>query len=88
MVQRAKPVSSVVFSEETAPVYGEEGADDGKSAWLLRPGLHSCYNGRYNGLPNRKVEPIPQNRSQFGLRAATRPHEAGIASNRGSAMPR
>ena len=29
-----------------------------------------------------------QSRPQFGLRAATRPHEAGIASNRGSAMPR
>ena len=29
-----------------------------------------------------------QNRSQFGLRAATRPHEAGIASKRLSAMGR
>ena len=29
-----------------------------------------------------------QSRSQFGLWAATRPHEVGIASNRGSAMPR
>ncbi len=28
------------------------------------------------------------NHSQFGLQAATRLHEAGIASNRGSAMPR
>src|ERR1051326_5925759 len=27
----------------------------------------------------------PESRPQFGLRAATRPHEAGIASNRGSA---
>ena len=27
----------------------------------------------------------PQKRSQFGLQAATRLHEAGIASNRGSA---
>lgn len=25
---------------------------------------------------------------QFGLRAETRPHEVGIASNRGSAIPR
>ena len=23
----------------------EEGGDDVKSAWLLRPGLHTCYNG-------------------------------------------
>ncbi len=29
-----------------------------------------------------------QSRPQFGLRSATRPHEAGIASNRGSGMPR
>ena len=40
----------------------------------------------YNGLQNRKVKLIPKNRSQFGLRSATRPHEAGIASNRGSAI--
>ncbi len=30
----------------------------------------------------------PQNRSQFGLQAAIRLHEAGIASNRGSATSR
>ncbi len=30
----------------------------------------------------------PQNRSKFELRAATRPHEVGIASKRGSAMAR
>ena len=29
-----------------------------------------------------------QNRSQFGLRSATRPHEVGIASNRISVMVR
>ena len=37
------------------------------------------------GVPTREGEPIPKNRSQFGLQAATRLHEAGIASNRGSA---
>ena len=45
---------------------------------------HTCYNGRYKGCKpvrgaNRK------NRPQFRLRSATRPHEGGIASNRGSA---
>ena len=29
----------------------------------------------------REGEPIAKNRSQFGLQAATRLHEAGIASN-------
>ena len=37
----------------------EEGEDDVKSAWLLRPGLHTCYNGRYNGQRSREMEPIP-----------------------------
>ncbi|TSC94723.1 MAG: Uncharacterized protein Athens101428_184 [Candidatus Berkelbacteria bacterium Athens1014_28] len=44
--------------------------------------------GSYKGLLSRKVEPIPEIFPQFGLRAATRPHEVGIASNRGSAIPR
>ncbi len=45
---------------ETAADNAEEGGDDVKSSWPLRPGLHTCYNGRYNGLPNREVEPIPK----------------------------
>ena len=45
-------------------------------------GLHTRYNGRYNGLPSREAELIPQNRPQFGLQAATRLHEVGVASKR------
>ena len=26
----------------------EEGGDDVKSVWPLRPGLHTCYNAQYN----------------------------------------
>ena len=62
----------------------EEGGDDVKSSWPLRPGLHTCYNGRYKGLPNREMELISKNRSQFRLESAIRLHEVGIASNRGS----
>jgi hypothetical protein len=47
-------------SEETASVNGEEGGDDVKSSWSLRPGLHTYYNGRYRGSQDRKVEPIPK----------------------------
>ena len=36
----------------------EEGGDDVKSAWPLCPGLHTRYNGRYNGLPSREAELI------------------------------
>ncbi len=75
-------------SHQTALDNREEGGDDVKSACLLRLGRHTCYNGEYKGTPNRKVELIPQNSSQFGLRSATRPHEVGIASKRVSAMAR
>ena len=37
------------------------------------------------GQQQSNLEPILKKPSQFGLRAATRPHEVGIASNRGSA---
>jgi hypothetical protein len=33
------------LSRETAGEKPEEGGDDVKSAWPLRPGLHTCYNG-------------------------------------------
>ena len=47
-------------SGETASDKEEEGGDDVKSAWPLRPGLHTCYNGRYSGMQCREVEPIPK----------------------------
>ena len=72
----------------TAGVNSEEGGDDVRSSCPLRPGLHACYNGRYNGMRHGDMERIPENRSQFGLESATRLHEGGVASNRGSATPR
>jgi hypothetical protein len=79
------PASNVGNSEETAGDKPEEGGDDVKSSWPLRVGLHTCYNGQYNGSPSREVELTPKNCSQSGLESATRLHEVGIASNRGSA---
>ncbi len=70
---------------ETAGVKPEEGGDDVKSAWPLRIGLHTCYNGQYRGLLNREVALISESCSQSGLESATRLHEVGIASNRESA---
>ncbi len=75
-------------SQETASDKLEEGGDDVKSSWPLCPGLHTCYNGRYKAPLTREGEPIAKNRSQFGLQAATRLHEAGIASNGRSARCR
>ncbi len=72
-------------SEGTAGDKPEEGGDDVKSSWPLCPGLHACYNGGDSGMPGREAEPIPKKPSQFRLHSATRVHEGGIASNRGSA---
>ncbi len=75
----------VGHSGGTAGVKPEEGGDDVKSSWPLRLGLHTCYNGGYRGLRNGNVKLIPKKPSQFRLGSATRLHEVGIASNRGSA---
>ena len=45
-------------SGSTAREKREEGGDDVKSAWPLYPGLHTRYNGRYNGSQGREAEPI------------------------------
>ena len=74
-----------MHSRETARDNREEGGDDVKSVWPLCPGLHTCYNGCYKGLPNREVELIPKRQAQFGLESAIRLHEVGIASNGASA---
>ena len=47
------PAGKAGHSGGTAGVSREEGGDDVKSARPLRPGLHTCYNGRYRGqLPS------------------------------------
>jgi hypothetical protein len=63
----------------------EEGEDDVKSAWRLRPGRHTSYNGWDNGLRRGNPKLILQIHPQFRLQAAIRLHEVGIGSNRGSA---
>jgi hypothetical protein len=45
-------------SNGTAGIKPEEGGDEVKSAWPLCLGLHTRYNGRYNGSPHREVELI------------------------------
>ena len=70
---------------ETAGDNPEEGGDDVKSSCPLWPGLHTYYNGVNNKMQDGDMELNLQNTSQFGLKSATRLHEVGIASNRGSA---
>ena len=52
------PSGNAGDSGETARVKREEGADDVKSVWPLRPGLHTCYNGGYNETQTREGEQI------------------------------
>ena len=47
-------------SDKTAIVRCEEGGDDVKSARPLRPGLHTCYNGRHSGKPPGDGARIPK----------------------------
>ena len=44
----------------TAGASCEEGGDDVKSARPLRPGRHTCYNGRYSGKPPSDREQNPK----------------------------
>ena len=41
--------------KETAGDKPEEGGDDVKSSWPLRPGLHTCYNGKDKEPRSREV---------------------------------
>src|ERR1700755_419887 len=82
------PARNGGYSWETAGDKSEEGGDDVKSSCPLCLGLQTCYIGRYKGLQTCEGERIPKSRSRFGLKAETRLHEGGVASNRGSATPR
>ena len=52
------PAGRAGDSGGTAHASGEEGGDDVKSARPLRPGRHTCYNGRYRGQPPCEGERI------------------------------
>ena len=52
------PADNAGDSVQTAQINWEEGGDDVKSVWPLRPGLHTCYNVQYNVNRNREVEEI------------------------------
>ena len=49
-------------SRGTAGVKPEEGGDDVKSSWPLRPGLHTCYNGGDRGQRRGDLELILKSR--------------------------
>ncbi len=56
------PTGNAGNSDDTAGDKPEEGGDDVKSSWPLRPGLHTYYNGDYRGLLTCEVKQIPKGR--------------------------
>ena len=56
------PAGLAGHSEGTAGDKPEEGGDDVKSSWPLRPGLHTCYNGGDSGQQSREGELISKSR--------------------------
>ena len=56
------PSGKAGHSDWTAGDKPEEGGDDVKSSWLLRVGLHTCYNGTYRGERYCEVEQILKSR--------------------------
>ena len=52
------PPANAEHSNQTASINEEEGGDDVKSVWPLRPGLHTYYNAQYNVNRDREVEEI------------------------------
>jgi len=76
-------------SRETAPLSGEEGGDDAKSAWPSDAlGYTRATMPATMGRDAARRSKSHQRPAQFRLRSAIRPHEVGIASNRRSAILR
>ena len=74
--------SEAAHSYGTARAKWEEGVVNGRSVWSESPGLHAGANGKDNRMQLRKEELIPEPLSQYRLRVATHPHDAGIPSRR------
>ena len=52
------PPEQSEHSNQTAQINWEEGGDDVKSVWPLRPGLHTYYNAQHKVNRDREVEEI------------------------------
>ncbi len=73
---------------ETAGVKPEEGGDDVKSSWPLCLGLHTCYNGMYRTMQDRKVEQIAKAypSSDCGLKFARMKLESLVIADQHAAV--
>ncbi|KAJ7941915.1 hypothetical protein O6P43_035039 [Quillaja saponaria] len=75
-------------ARKTAGDKPEEGEDDVKSSCPLCPGRHTCYNGRDKGSRSARVSYSKNPSLSSDCRLQLACIEAGIASNRRSAIRR
>ena len=86
--RRVLPSGDAGNPRGTAAVKAEEGGDDVKSSCPLCPGLHTCYNGRYRGMPpargsgSRKAGPS----SDWGLQPAPMKSELLVIADQHAAV--
>ena len=76
-------------SKETAGDKPEEGGDDVKSSWPLRPGLHTCYNGAVQRVakPRGGANPLKQSRSpDWSLQLDSMKSESLVIANQNVAV--
>ena len=86
MGKRAQPPCNVTYSLQTAPIVS--GRKEGKTSSQHGPytlGYTHPTMAKNNGQQAGNGKQIPEISPQFRLGSATRPHEVGIGSNRGSA---
>ena len=86
MGKRAQPSPNVTYSLGTVPI--KSGRKVGKTSSPHGPyalGHTHPTMAKNNGLQASNSKRIPEISPQFRLGSATRPHEVGISSNRGSA---
>ena len=86
--RRVLPSGRAGHPRGTAGAKPEEGGDDVKSSCPLCPGLHTCYNGRYRGLPPREGERIPKAgpSSDWGLQPAPMKSELLVIADQHAAV--
>ena len=86
---RLENLESLLLTPEFLVEIWEEGEDDARSACPsdILGYTHNIMAGTTRRNRVTWSKPL-EKQPKFGLRSATRPHEAGIASNRGSAIPR
>ncbi len=71
--KRAQPSSCVRLFTGDCGGNAEEGGDDVRSAWLLRPGRHTCYNAADKGFAKPRGGANPRKRRSVRIAGCNPP---------------